>query len=256
VIDTHIHFNSKALSSIWREALARAEKAGVEACIIVGYDLESSARAVALAETDTRLFATVGIHPHDAAHWNDEAEKRIRPWLNHPRVVALGEIGLDFYRDLSPREAQYTAFRAQLALARETNLPVVIHCRDAYDEAIDVLEAEAGDLGVVLHCFGGDLEQAKRAWARGWYIGVDGPVTYKKNDALREIIAACPDELLLLETDCPWLAPEPFRGKFPNEPAWLPHVAEAVARVRGISVTELDTLTTANARRLFAKLTS
>ncbi|MGC4046533.1 MAG: TatD family hydrolase [Armatimonas sp.] len=254
MIDTHIHFNSKALSSVWREALSRAENAGVKACIVVGYDLASSERAVALAETDTRLYATVGIHPHDAEHWNADSEKKLSTYLEHPRVVALGEIGLDFYRDLSPRDAQYAAFSAQLTLAKEKNLPVVIHCRDAYDEALEVLEAEAGGLNVVLHCFGGNLEQAKRAWSHGWYIGVDGPVTFKKNEALREIIAACPPELLVLETDCPWLAPEPFRGKFPNEPAWLPHVAEAVARTRGTSVTELDALTTANAQRLFPKL--
>ncbi len=254
MIDTHIHFNSKAFSGIWREALSRAESAGVKACIIVGYDLGSSERAVELAETDTRLFATVGIHPHDATHWNPETEKKVRAWLEHPRVVALGEIGLDFYRDLSPRDAQYAAFSAQLALAKEKDLPVVIHCRDAYQEAIDVLEAEAGSLNVVLHCFGGNLEQAKRAWSNGWYIGVDGPVTFKKNEELREIIAACPAEQLVLETDCPWLAPEPFRGKFPNEPAWLPHVAEAVARTRGTSVAELDALTTQNAQRLFPKL--
>jgi TatD DNase family protein len=254
VIDTHIHFNSRALAGSWREALARAEKAGVQQAINVGYDLASSARAVALAESDPRLFATVGIHPHDATSWNAEAARKITDWLDHPRVVALGEIGLDFYRDLSPREAQYATFSAQLSIAKEKNAPVVIHCRDAYDEAIEVLEKEAGELCIVLHCFGGNLTQAERVWKNGWYIGVDGPVTYKKNDELREIIAACPDERLVLETDCPWLTPEPHRGKFPNEPAHLTHVAEVVAQVRGTSVAELDVVTTDNARRLFPKL--
>jgi TatD DNase family protein len=254
VIDTHVHFNSRALSGMWRDALSRAVTAGVEACIVVGYDLESSQKGVALSEADTRLFATVGVHPHDAAHWSEEAGQKITDWLDHPRVVALGEIGLDFYRDLSPRDAQYAVFSAQLALAREKNAPVVIHCRDAYDEAIEVLEAEAGDLTVVLHCFGGNLTQARRTWANGWLIGVDGPVTYKKNDDLREIIAACPDELLLLETDCPWLSPEPLRGKNPNEPARLVHIASTVADVRGTSVAALDVLTTGNAHRAFPKL--
>ncbi len=254
MIDTHVHFNSRALSGIWRDALSRAVTAGVEACIVVGYDLESSQKGVTLAETDDRLFATVGVHPHDATHWSDEAARKITAWLDHPRVVALGEIGLDFYRDLSPRDAQYAVFRAQLDLAKEKNAPVVIHCRDAYDEAIDVLEAEAGDLTVILHCFGGNLAQAQRAWTRGWLIGVDGPVTYKKNDDLREIIAVCPDELLLLETDCPWLSPEPLRGKTPNEPARLTYIAQTVAEVRGTSVAQIDVLTTGNAHRAFPKL--
>ena len=254
MIDTHVHFNSKGLSSEWREALDRASAAGVSACVVVGYDEESSERGVALAEEDPRLWATVGIHPHDATSWNSEVEAKLKRWLAHPRVVALGEIGLDFYRDLSPRPDQYKTFSAQLALAREANSTVILHCRDAYDECLEVLEAEAGELTVILHCFLGDRAQAERAWAHGWYIGVDGPVTYKKSDALREIVRACPENMLLLETDAPWLSPEPLRGKFPNEPARLTHIAAEVARVRGVGTAEIDALTSANARRAFPKL--
>lgn len=254
MIDTHVHFNSKGLSSEWRAALDRAEKAGVEACVIVGYDLPSSAKGVELSETDPRLWASVGIHPHDAASWTDETLEKLRSWLDRPRVVALGEIGLDFYRDLSPRPDQYRVFSAQLALARETGSTVILHCRDAYDECLEVLEAEAEGLTVILHCFLGDRAQAERAWARGWFIGVDGPVTYKKNDDLREIVAACPHNLLLLETDAPWLSPEPFRGKFPNEPARLEQIRQRVAEVRHTTVSAIDALTTENALRAFPKL--
>jgi TatD DNase family protein len=184
MIDTHVHFNSKGLSGLWREALDRASAIGVEKCVVVGYDLGSSARGVELAETDPRLWATVGIHPHDATSFSDEILEKLRAWLAHPRVVALGEIGLDFYRDLSPRPDQYRAFSAQLALAHEFGSTVILHCRDAYDECLEVLEAEAQGLTVILHCFLGDRAQAERAWKRGWFIGVDGPVTYKKNDDL------------------------------------------------------------------------
>jgi hydrolase, TatD family len=256
LIETHVHFNHEALGS--RAALPgvleRAEAAGVGQFIVVGFDAASSAQAVELAHTDPRIFATVGVHPHDAQNYDAAIEERLREWAKDPRVVAIGEIGLDFYRDLSPRDDQYRAFRAQLALAREVGLPVVIHCRDAYDETIPLLEEEAGDLTIILHCFAGDDRHAARARARGWYLGVDGPITYKKNDALRSVFRQARAESILLETDAPYLSPEPLRGKFPNEPARLVHIAQAVAALRGETFEALAEQTTENARRAFPRL--
>ncbi|MBC8134785.1 MAG: TatD family hydrolase [Fibrella sp.] len=256
VIDTHVHFNGKDLGSrdVLPGVLERAKFAGVERFIIVGYDLASSERAVTLAESDSRMWATVGIHPHDAANYSPETETRLRELATHPRTVAIGEIGLDFYRDLSPRDAQDTAFRAQIVLARETCLPIVIHCRDAYPETLAILESEAQDIGVILHCFAGDAGDAERAFRHGWYLGIGGTVTYKKNDELRAIVQSAPQNLILLETDAPYLSPEPFRGKFPNEPARVSLVAQRIAEIRSETKDAVITYTTENALRGFSRV--
>ena len=254
LIDTHVHLNSRDLERDLSGVLTRAEDAGVQEFVVVGYDRASSKKAVALAGSDARLWAVVGIHPHDAKSWNAEDEAALRDWAGNKRVVAIGEIGLDFYRDLSPRPLQYEAFRAQIALARDVNLPIVIHCRDAYPECLDLLEAEAKGVSLELHCFAGNREQAERAWKNGWFLGVGGTVTYKKNEELREIIRDTPAELLLLETDAPYLSPEPLRGKSPNEPARVAIVARFVADLRGETVERLSQNTTQNARRLFSRL--
>jgi TatD DNase family protein len=234
--------------------LSRAEAEGVRRFVVVGFDLRSSERALRLAQSDPHIFAVVGVHPHDAREYDARTEDRLRAMAADPRVVAIGEIGLDFYRDLSPRDAQNFAFVSQLDLAREVGLPVVIHCRDAYPETLDILESEADGLTVVVHCFSGNLAEARRCWARGWYTGIDGPVTYKKNDDLREIVRGAPRDLLLIETDAPYLSPEPLRGKFPNEPARVALVAAKVAEVRGEPVVEVADYTTANALRAFPRL--
>jgi TatD DNase family protein len=255
LIDTHVHLNNSDLAADLPGVLERAEAAGVGQFIVVGYDLASSERAVRLAASDPRLFAVVGVHPHDAQHWNNDASIQLRQWADNPRVVAIGEIGLDFFRDLSPRPAQVAAFRAQLTLAAEVGLPVVIHCRDAYEETLDILEAGSSpEIPVILHCFLGTIAHAERLWKRNWFMGVDGPVTFKANDDLRAIIRAAPSESLLLETDAPYLSPVPFRGKFPNEPARLLPIAEKVAEVRGESLESLVSLTSKNAARAFPRL--
>lgn len=255
LIDTHVHLNNADLAADLTDVLVRAEDVGVERFIVVGWDIASSERAVILAEADPRIFAVVGAHPHDAQHWNADAAARLRGWAENPRVVAVGEIGLDFFRDLSPRPSQYAAFRAQLTLAAELALPVVIHCRDAYEETLEILEGEASpDIPIVMHCFLGTMAHAERLWARGWFMGVDGPITFKANDDLRNILRAAPPESLILETDAPYLSPLPFRGKFPNEPARLLPIAEKVAEVRGVSLGEIAALTTANAHHAFPRL--
>lgn len=256
MIDTHVHFNGKDLGdrTVLSGVLERAKFAGVERFIVVGYDLASSERAVTLAENDDRMWATVGIHPHDAANHSPETEVRLRELAAHPRTVAIGEIGLDFYRDLSPRDAQETAFRAQIRLARETALPIVIHCRDAYPETLAILESEADGVGVILHCFAGDTSDAERAFRHGWYLGIGGTITYKKNDALRAIVRSAPQNLLLLETDAPYLSPEPFRGKFPNEPARVALVAQRIAGIRAEAKESVVAYTTRNALRCFPRM--
>ena len=256
LIDTHVHLNNRDLERDLPGVLARADGAGVKEFVVVGYDAASSEKAVRLAEEVARLWAVVGIHPHDAKNWNGETEADLREMAQNPRVVAIGEIGLDFYRDLSPRPLQYEAFRAQIALARETNLPIVIHCRDAYPETLPLLEEEAQNIPLVLHCFAGNESEAERAWKNNWYLGVGGTVTYKKNEALREIVKNTPRELLLLETDAPYLSPEPLRGKFPNEPARVAVVARFVADLRNETLDDLTDTTTRNARRIFARMAS
>jgi TatD DNase family protein len=254
MIDTHVHLNGPDLGGDTAGVLARAKAVGVDRFVVVGYDLASSERAVALAETDPRIRAVVGVHPHEASAYDRAAESALRAWAGQSYVVAIGEIGLDFYRDLSPRPAQETAFRAQLRVASETGLPIVIHCRDAYDALIAVLLEAPPKTPLILHCFAGDRAHAETAWAQGWFLGIGGTVTYKKNDALREIVRDSPRELLLLETDAPYLSPEPLRGKFPNEPARLPLIAARIAAVRGEAIADVASFTTANALRAFPRL--
>ncbi len=252
LIDTHVHLNHDDLLADISGMTARAQAAGVGGFVVVGYDLPSSERGIHLAEGDARIWATVGIHPHEAEAWDEAAAAKLKGWAAHPRVVAIGEIGLDFYRDLSPRPAQHTAFAAQLEMAAEADLPVVIHCCDAYEETLSVLEAHADSLpGVILHCFQGEHRHAERAWARGWFLGIGGAVTFKNQEALREIVRAAPPECLLLETDAPYLSPVPLRGKYPNEPARVALIAEKVAELRGSDVAALAAATTENAARAF-----
>ncbi|MBC8140756.1 MAG: TatD family hydrolase, partial [Armatimonadetes bacterium] len=176
MIDTHVHLNNKDLgaANVLPGVMERATLAGVHTHIVVGYDLASSERAVMLAEGDSRIFATVGVHPHEAANYTPATESRLRELAAHGRTVAIGEIGYDFYRNLSPRDAQESAFRAQLSIARETGLPVVIHCREAYPETLALLEAEADGISIILHCFAGDAGDAERAAKHGWFLGVGG----------------------------------------------------------------------------------
>lgn len=262
MIDTHLHLNRREFAGETAAVLARAAAAGVRGFMNVGYDLETSRQAMALAEGDPRIVATVGIHPHDALLLADpdgrltDAGRRALAELEdlaaHPRVVAIGEIGLDYYRDLSPRPAQHAALCAQLELAEKVNLPVVFHVRDAWSETLAVID----EVGVpsrkgVLHSFSGDEPAVHWAAARGLLLGIGGPVTYK-NSRLPGLLPLAPAELLILETDAPWLPPVPFRGQR-NEPAYLPHTRDAVAAALGLGPDEIARLTTANFRRVFTE---
>ncbi|MFI5267960.1 MAG: TatD family hydrolase, partial [Chloroflexota bacterium] len=196
-----------------------------------------------------RLFATAGLHPHDAKDFTPALMDEIRRLARDGKLVAIGECGLDFYRNLSPPEAQREAFVAQIELAKETGLPLVIHDRDAHESVVELL-ASHGARGGVMHCFSGDWELAKRCLDLGFYISIAGPVTYPKNEVLRDVAARVPADRIVVETDCPYLTPAPFRGKR-NEPALVRLVAEEVARVRGVSDEEAFELTSRNARELF-----
>jgi len=264
--DTHAHLNSPRFKSDQERVIERAATAGVKAIINVGASLASSQAAVALAKAYPQIYAAVGVHPHDAKTVTKEVLEELRALASHPKVVAIGEIGLDFFRDLSPRDKQRQAFRQQLALASEMGKPAIIHDRDAHSEIMAILRrwacperrsaygrrVEGGQrpLGV-LHCFSGDLAMAQEATELGFYISIAGPVTFKNARSLRELVRQLPLEKLLVETDCPYLAPHPHRGKR-NEPAYVKLVAQEVARIKRSSLEEVAHITSGNAQALFA----
>jgi TatD DNase family protein len=249
--DSHTHLNHPELLSDLVEVLTRAEAAGVVQMLVPGYDLASSRKAVELAEQFPSLWASVGVHPHDAKDLDEAGLDELRALAASPRVVAIGEIGLDFYYDNSPRPVQKDAFARQIALAHELHLPIIIHQRDAETEAMEIFASEnAGKLGGVWHCFSGSQNLVEFALEHDFFIGIAGPVTFKKAMALQELAAQLPAKNLLLETDAPYLTPTPYRGKR-NEPAYVALVAKKIAEVRGVSLADIEAVTTANFARLF-----
>ncbi len=258
LIDTHAHVQFAAYDEDRAETLARARAAGVEAIVLVGTDPAANSAAIALAERHDWLYASVGIHPHDAANFGPD-RRELQAQAAHPRVVALGEMGLDYYRMLAPRPAQFAAFEAQLELAAELLLPVVIHARQAADDALAVLtrwaatspdRPDAAPLGV-LHCFEGDLNLALRYVEMGFFISIPGPVTYPNAAERRAVASGLPLETMVVETDCPYLTPQRHRGQR-NEPAYLAETVQEIAKLRNEPVETIASATTANARRLFA----
>jgi TatD DNase family protein len=231
------------------ELVAEAAAAGVDRIVAIGVGRASSERAVALAEEHFGVHAAVGVHPNDADGFIDDDLVWLRDLCAHPRVVAVGECGLDHYRDHALPVNQRRAFSAQIALAREVGLPLVIHTRDAARETLDMLAAEAGDHPVILHCFS-LFEHLDEVVERGYLLSFAGPVTFPKSLELQRAAREVPDELLLVETDSPYLAPVPRRGR-PNRPANVAHTLRFIAGLRGVSEAELDELTTANAARVF-----
>ncbi len=248
-VDTHSHIQMQEYESDRAATMDRAQTAGISLMLAVGYHLEMSRLAVEAAQRYPQVYASVGIHPHDATQYDDAAEKTLRTLAKQPKVVAIGEAGLDFYRDRSPRAVQAEAFRCQIRLAKELDLPLIVHDRDAHQETMQMLDAE-GSERVVLHCFSGDFGMADEAWRRGYYVSIAGPITYPKNEALRAVVRKAKTDCLLLETDCPYLPPQAFRGQR-SEPSHLLHTAQEVARLLNMPLDELGRLTTENARRLF-----
>ncbi len=256
MIDSHAHLAFCAGDEAG--VVAEAQRVGVERILTVGVDEESNAAAVAAAERHEGVFAAVGRHPNSAAGFDDDAAAAIEELARHPRVRAVGETGLDFYRDRAPENEQTRAFEAQIGIARRADLPLVVHLRDsagpgagrAVADAFELLAAEAGGVRVILHCFSATAERAREASGHGWHMSFAGNFTYPGSGELREAAALIPDELLLVETDSPYLSPQPVRGK-PNRPANVTHTAEAVAAARGVDYATLDALVSANAARLF-----
>ena len=254
-IDTHAHLYDERYDEDRAAMIARAEAAGVRQIISMGDTMAASAQVVADAEAYPALYAAVGIHPENACVLTDGERAQLLAWAKHPKVVAIGEIGLDYYWEKDPkvRAVQRELFVAQLGLARAAGLPVCIHDREAHGDTLAILKAAGEGLTGVLHCYSGSLETARELWKMGFYIGIDGPLTFKNAAKLPDIVREAPRDKLLIETDSPYLAPVPLRGKR-NEPAYVVHVAAKIAEIRGETIEEVAHYTTENARRLYPKL--
>lgn len=253
LVDTHCHLDMIDDGKDVQTVIHRAIAAGVKKIITIGIDLESSRRATELARQFQEVWATVGMHPHNATECDAETYRHIRLLANSPRnkVVGYGEIGLDFAKEYSPREVQLNNFAAQLDMATELNLPVIIHDREAHAETMEILSAHAPfPAGGVMHCFSGDLQLAGRIIDLGLYISLPGIVTFKNSLMMQEVAREIPLENMILETDGPFLAPVPYRGKT-NKPEYLIHTAQKIADLRGITLEEVARQTTSNAARLF-----
>ncbi|MGH2962223.1 MAG: TatD family hydrolase [Solirubrobacterales bacterium] len=232
------------------ELVAAAREAGVRRILTVGIDESGNAEAVAAAEAHEEVLACVGRHPNSAAGFDELTANELEELAAHERVRAIGETGLDYYREGAPREAQRAAFAAQIEIARRTGLPLVIHMRDSVEDTFELLASEADGVTVILHCFSAPADRVAEATERGWYCSFAGNLTYPKAESLRDAAALVSDELLLIETDSPFLAPQPRRGR-PNQPANVVATAERLAEVRGVSYEELEETVEANAARVF-----
>ena len=251
LIDTHCHLDMSAYQADYDALLDRAMEAGVTRIITVGIDLDSSRRAIGLAEKSEGIYATVGVHPHNVAELNEGVYKELQGLCSHPKVVAYGEIGLDYVKNYAPVPLQKEHFARQVALASELRLPLVVHDREAHDDIMEMLES-AGPFpaGGVMHCFSGDVIFARRVLALGFHISIPGVVTFAKAEMLQEAVREIPLSSLVLETDGPFLAPAPYRGKR-NEPRLLLFTAQKVAELKGVSLDEVARQTSKNAERLF-----
>lgn len=250
MIDSHCHLNFIDKSGTVSQLVDEATRVGVHTIVNIGADLDSSLVSVELAREFKSVYATVGVHPHDARTANDDAIKRIRGLADEKKVVAIGEIGLDYYRDLSPRKLQRRVFEAFLDMAAEVKLPVVIHTREAFENTVEIIENYAPKLvGGVFHCFPGDVNDARRVFDLGFVISVGGVITYPKS-RMADVAAAVPLDKVILETDAPYLTPVPFRGKT-NRPALVKHVYDKLAELKGISPGEAEKTVDRTCQKLF-----
>jgi len=255
LIDSHCHLDFPQLSDELDAVLARAQEAGVGLMVTISTRVAQFGKLKDIVEAHDNVFCSIGTHPHNAAEEPNVTTDELIEIARHPKVVAIGEAGLDYHYDHSPRDAQEKGFRTHIAAARETGLPLVIHAREADEDVARILEEESekGAFPFVLHCFTSGPDLAKRGLALGGFVSFSGVVTFKKADELREIAGTVPSDRVLVETDAPYLAPEPFRGKT-NEPSFVAHTATRLAAVRGVSADELAQITTENFFNLFTKV--
>lgn len=255
LFDTHSHLNSPKFREENGDEVAQlitdARANGVQRIVIPGYDYESNLRSLEIAEQHEGIYCAVGYHPCDLNDLNDDHYQKLYEWAKLDKVVAIGEIGLDYYWDTTTPELQQQMFRKQISIAKELDLPIVIHDREAHGDILKLLkEEDAAKIGGIMHCFSGSWEMAQECLKMNFYISFGGPVTYKNGKRPQEVAAQVPFERLLIETDAPYLTPEPHRGKR-NQPAYVRHVAEKIAALREISLEELAAQTTKNACELF-----
>ena len=251
LFDTHVHLNAEQFKEDLAEVIERAQEAGVINMVVVGFDRPTITRAMELVEQYDFLYAAVGWHPVDAIDMTDDDLDWIESLTAHPKVVAIGEMGLDYHWDKSPKDIQMEVFRKQIRLAKKVKLPIIIHNREATADIVSILQEEgAAEVGGIMHCFSGSVETAKVCLDMNFYISLGGPVTFKNAKKPKEVAAEVPLDRLLIETDCPYLAPHPYRGKR-NEPAYVKLVAEQIAEIKQLSVEEVSQVTTENAKKLF-----
>jgi TatD DNase family protein len=257
LVDTHCHLTQEEFEFDREQVIQRAQTAGVHTILVPGIDLESSRRSIALTKQYPSIYAAVGIHPHNAREWTTSSRDELLSLAESPRVVAIGEIGLDYYRNLSPKEIQLEVFQAQLELAGELSLPVIIHNRDATEDVVSILlewskscTASFPEGKGVLHAYSADISTARKVIDAGFFLGIAGPITYRNSHKLREITACMPHSRLLIETDAPYLSPHPYRGKR-NEPSNVSLVAEHLSKVIDKDLSYTARKTTMNAAGLF-----
>ena len=249
--DTHCHIHDDKMGFSSEESLSRARAAGVNTFVVIGTDAPTCDAAIKIAQSQTDVWATVGLHPHDAV----QGVETIIPFIDNDRVVGIGECGLDYYYEHSPREVQRAVFAEQIDLAKKYSLTLVIHTRDAWQDTYDVLDAEGMPDNTIIHCFSGGPQEARECLDRGAFLSFSGIVTFKTATELREAALLCPIDRLLIETDSPFLAPVPHRGR-PNEPAYVGFVGTSIADLRGHNVQDFAHVTTANALRAFPRIHS
>ncbi|EST51762.1 hydrolase TatD [Brevibacillus panacihumi W25] len=251
LFETHAHLNAKEFDEDREAVIARAKENGVDTIVNIGFNAETIPTCLELADNYDFIYAVIGWHPQDAKDMTDEHLEWIEELSRHPKVVGLGEMGLDYHWDTSPRDVQAEVFRKQIRLARKLDKPIIIHNRDAHQDVISILKEEkASEVGGIMHCFSGSWETAKLALNMNFYISFGGPLTFKNAKQPKEVAAKVPLDRLLIETDCPYLTPHPFRGKR-NESGYVRYVCEEMANLHGLSYEEMAKITSDNARRLF-----